>query len=89
MRGDFFMSVLIMFRSLTYAQKGVRALERSGIGADLTKAPIETTDRGCTYCVRVTDQRMEAALSALDRQGIAHGRVMRSMADGGYREVGL
>ena len=42
------MSVLIMFRSLTYAQKGARALER---------------------------------------QGVDHGRVMRSMTDGSYREV--
>ena len=83
------MSVLIMFRSLTYAQKGARALERSGIGAALTKAPLETTDRGCTYCVRVADQRMSAALAALERQGIEHGRVMRTMGDGSYREVGL
>ena len=89
MRGDFFMSVLIMFRSLTYAQRGARALERSGIRATLTKAPLETTDRGCTYCVRLPEQRLNAALQTLDRQGIAHGRVMRSTDDGGYREIGV
>ena len=81
------MSVLIMFRSLTYAQRGARTLERSGINAALTKAPLETTDRGCTYCVRVAEHKMDAALAALDRQGVAHGRVMRSMDDGSYREV--
>ena len=81
------MSVLILFRSLTYAQKGVRTLERSGIGAALTKAPLETTDRGCTYCVRVAERHMSAALAALERQGVEHGRVMRSMSDGSYREV--
>lgn len=81
------MSVLIMFRSLTYAQRGARVLERSGIAAALTKAPLETTDRGCTYCVRVADSRLDAALSVLERQGVSHGRVMRSMDDGGYREV--
>ena len=83
------MSVLIMVRSLTYAQKGVRALERSGIAATLTKAPLETTDRGCTYCVRVSEQRMGAALAALERYGVDHGRVLRQLGDGGYREVGL
>ena len=81
------MSVLIMFRSLTYAQRGARTLERSGINAALTKAPLETTDRGCTYCVRVAEHKMDAALAALDRQGVAHGRVMRAMDDGSYREV--
>ena len=80
------MSVLIMFRSLTYAQRGVRALERVGISAAVTKAPLETTDRGCTYCVRVSESRLEAALAALMRQWISHGRVMRPTSDG-YREV--
>lgn len=89
MRGDFFMSVLIMFRSLTYAQRGARALERSGISASLTKAPLETTDRGCTYCVRVSEQTLPAALRALERQGIARGRIMRSIDDGGYRELSV
>ena len=83
------MSVLIMFRSLTYAQRGAHALERSGISAALTKAPLETTDRGCTYCVRVAEQRMVAALAALERQGVDHGRVMRAVGDGSYREVSL
>ena len=82
------MSALIMFRSLTYAQRASRSLQRNGIPADITKAPQGTTDRGCTYCLRVAEGRLYAALSALQRDGIDHGRILR-LSNGEYREVNL
>ena len=82
------MSVLIMFRSLTYAQRASRCLQRYGIPNDITKAPQGTTDRGCTYCLRVADGRLYAALNALQRDGIDHGRILR-FSNGEYVEVSL
>ena len=83
------MPTLIMFRSLTYAQRGSRLLERSGIGAAVTKAPQGTTDRGCTYCVRISDSKLYRALDALDRGGIQHGRILQQDGERNYREVRL
>lgn len=82
------MSTLIMFRSLTYAQRASRTLRRSGIPADITKAPQGTTDKGCTYCLRIADQRLYASLNALERDGIEHGRILH-LSNGEYREVSL
>ena len=83
------MPTLIMFRSLTYAQRGSRLLERSGISAAVTKAPQGTTDRGCTYCVRIADHKLYRALDTLDRGGVQHGRVLQQSGDGSYREIQL
>ncbi|MCQ2438224.1 MAG: DUF3343 domain-containing protein [Oscillospiraceae bacterium] len=82
------MSSLIMFRSLTHAQRASRVLAHSGIPAGITKAPQGTTDKGCTYCLQVTDSRLYASLNALQREGIDHGRVLQQR-DGVYREVSL
>ena len=81
------MPILIMFRSLTYAQRGAQALERSGISASVTKAPVKVTDKGCSYCVRISDGRERQALTALDRKGIQYGRVFRIDPEGEYQEV--
>ena len=82
------MATLIMFRSLTYAQRAARSLQRRGIPAEITKAPQGTTDRGCTYCLRVADQRLYASLNALQNDRIEHGRILQQN-NGEYREVSL
>ena len=81
------MPILIMFRSLTYAQRASYMLARGGIGADVIKAPQETTDRGCTYCIRIAEGKLYRALDILERSGIARGRILQRQADGSYREV--
>ena len=40
---------LLMCRSLTYAQKSVKLLERSGITAAVVKAPQGLSSSGCGY----------------------------------------
>ena len=81
------MPVIIMFRSLTLAQRGARELERFGISAAVTKAPVRTTDQGCSYCIRLSEVRLSQAMSILRDRGIAFGRVFRISGDGEYREV--
>lgn len=81
------MPILIMFRSLTYAQRGARVLERFGISAAVTKAPMKTTDKGCSYCVRVSEAAQNRAFAILQDSGIAYGRVFQIKPDGEYREV--
>lgn len=78
---------LILFRSLTYAQRAARLLERSGITATIRRAPQGLTDRGCTYCVRLRAQKMREALALLEQRGMDRGKVFLLEADGKMQEV--
>lgn len=78
---------LIMCRSLTYAQRAARALERSGITAVITRAPHGTTDVGCAYCVKVYENRLKDALGALSQAGLGPNRVLMQDPGGRYKEV--
>ena len=63
---------LILFRTLTFAQRPAHFLERGGFTATVRKAPQGLTDRGCTYCVRLRANRISAALALLEQIGRAH-----------------
>ena len=78
---------LILCRSLTYAQRAAKTLERAGVTATVRKAPQGLTDRGCTYCVRLRANRIGAALALLEQRGMEHGRVFTAREDGGWQEV--
>ena len=78
---------LIMFRSLTYAQRAAHRLERSGVTAGVRRAPPGLTDRGCAYCVRLRANRLVASLSLLEKHGLEHGKVFVQREDGSWQEV--
>lgn len=79
---------LIMCRSLTYAQRAARVLERAGITAIVTKAPQGVATEGCGYCVKVSERRLADALHALNNAGLAPGKVFLLGPDGAAQEVG-
>lgn len=66
---------LIMCRSLTYAQRAARVLERIGITAIVTKAPQGTGHEGCAYCVKVSEKRLAESLTALKNADLGPGKV--------------
>jgi hypothetical protein len=78
---------LIMCRSLTYAQRAARVLERSGITAIVTKAPQGAVQEGCAYCVKVSERRLTDALRALKNADLGPGRVFLQEPSGEFREV--
>ena len=78
---------LILFRSLTFAQRAAHILERNGITATVRKAPQGLTDRGCSYCVRLRAGRLSGALTLLAQRGLEHGKVFLLREDGNYQEV--
>ena len=80
---------LIMCRSLTYAQKAARALERVGITASIMRAPKEIGKEGCAYCVKVSERRLQAALTVLKNTEIRITRVVLMTPEGELREVVL
>ena len=56
---------LILARSVTYAQRMQRALERTGIHCQIARAPRDMTDLGCAYILRLAAADLAAALTVL------------------------
>lgn len=83
------MRYLFMCRSLTYAQRAARALERTGINAGIIKAPKLAAGNGCGYCVSVSYGRGILAADILRREGLLQGKIFEQSADGTLKEVFL
>lgn len=83
------MSVLILFRSVTFAQRGKRILERGGIRAELSRAPMGHTERGCGYALRIPEREKSRALELLRCEGIDHGRILVRNDSGTWEEAEL
>jgi len=79
---------LIMCRSLTYAQKASKALERSGITASIVKAPQALSTGGCAYAVSIRN-RINDSIVILKRYDIPTGKIFARSSDGNYSEVQL
>ncbi len=81
---------LIICRSLTYAQRTARALERAGIPCRLMRTPQSAAaGEGCSHCVRITQRWLSRALEQLKSEGLGARRVFLQTDDGQTREVEL
>ena len=80
---------LITCRSLTYAQKVARALDRAGITATILRTPQGISREGCSYCVKVSERRGALALRVLNETDTSYNRVYIQHSDGSTREVAL
>lgn len=79
---------LILARSVTYAQRMQRALQRSGIRCQISRAPREVTDLGCAYAVWVQSQDLPQAVVTIRRENLSPVQIFLSQ-QGFYREVNL
>ena len=61
---------LILARSVTYAQRMQRALDRVGINSRIFRAPRELTDLGCAYALKLAVKDLREALMVLHREGL-------------------
>ena len=78
---------LMICRSLTYAQKAAKALERAGITVSVTRTPQEISEKGCSYCVKVPERRLSQSLVTLKNSGLSPNKVYVLFSDGNYSEV--
>ena len=78
---------IIMSRSLTYAQRASKLLERSGITATVKRAPQSLSGNGCGYCVGVSYKHGRKAVEVLDEAGLSHGKTYMEEAYGTLREA--
>ena len=73
---------LILCRSLTYAQRAAKTLERAGVTATVRKAPQGASDRGCTYAVKLRSASLDRALQLLKEAGVPYGKRFHIQPDG-------
>ena len=81
------LNYFIMCRSLTYAQKAARVLERSGIAASVSRPPAEVSGEGCAYAVRIAEKNLSKALVALRSAGVPSGKIYMKDGSGHFSEV--
>lgn len=77
---------LITFRSVTFAQRGERAMQKNGINCVLQRAPKTISQRGCGYCLRLRDRDAIRAVGILQREQLAYEKVYVLLEDGGMEE---
>ncbi len=73
---------LITFRSVTFAQKGERLLNKSGISCMLQRTPKILSERGCGYCLRLQMKDAMAAVELLQEHGVNYGKIY-ALTEGG------
>ena len=78
---------MIMCRSLTYAQRAMRTLERGGVTVALLKVPQSVSHTGCSYGLRIPAHRLSYSLKLLRDKQNPFGKVFRYEADGSLTEV--
>lgn len=83
---DFIMQYLLTCRSLTYAQRGARALERAGITGTVSRVPKNISINGCAYGILVSARQKEKAVAVLTRGGLPPEKVFLRREDGTMTE---
>lgn len=76
------MQYLLTFRSLTYAQRAARVLERAGVTGTVSRVPKAAATRGCAYCVIVAARHRDWAVNILTGAGLGPERVILRHPDG-------
>ena len=76
------MHYLLTYRSLTYAQRAARVLERAGVTGTVSRVPKAAATKGCAYCVIVAARYRDMALQILTGAGLGPERTILRNADG-------
>ncbi len=76
----------ITFRSITYAQKGQSALQRAGIRCQLRRTPRILEEKGCGYCLTVSQWDSMKAVKLLREVNILFKGCYLRGPDGNWEE---
>ena len=79
----------ITFRSVTFAQRGEKALTSSGIRCTLLRTPRWMEEQGCGYCLRLRTDDILSAVRLLRAAQVPFRRVYGQLPDGEVEEVHL
>ena len=76
----------ITFRSVTFAQRGERALQKEGIRCMLLRTPKWMEERGCGYCLKLRSADVKLAVQALQQAQVPLRKVYVQGRDGQLEE---
>ncbi len=76
----------ITFRSITYAQKGQAALQRAGIRCQLRRTPRVLEEKGCGYCLTISQWDSMKAVEALREGNVLFQRCYLRGPEGNWEE---
>ena len=74
-------------RSVTYAQRAVKTLERSGISCSVVKLPQHLSEDGCGYGIRINGRWLNQALGVLHDAGFEIRNIYTQNKNGEFKEV--
>ena len=80
---------LITFRSVTYAQRGERVLNRAGERCSLKRTPRWMEEQGCGYSLRLQTDNIERAVTLLRGEQLPMRKVYLRREDGSLEEITL
>ena len=66
------MQIVIIFKSVTYAQRAERLLAKNGIVSNVMKAPFGRNSGACAYAVRINDKNIVKALGIIKESGLSY-----------------
>ncbi len=66
------------YRSLTFAQKSVKILDKAGIPSSIVRPPAEAAIGGCSYGVKIKANKYNAAVAALSSGGLTALRILET-----------
>ena len=81
------MHYLLTFRSLTYAQRAARILERAGVVGTVSRVPKAAATKGCAYCVTIAARHRDRAVDLLASADLAPERILLRNANGSLEVV--
>ena len=76
----------ITFRSVTFAQRGERVLQKKGTSCALRRTPKWMEQQGCGYCLRLRTADIGAVLYALQTSQISMRKVYILTGNGQLEE---
>lgn len=79
----------ITFRSVTFAQRGEKLLNRNGIRADIRRTPRWMEQQGCGYALKLRTDDISRAVRDLKNHQIPLRRIYVRLEDGRMEEVDL
>ncbi len=77
---------LIVCRSVTYAQRMARALEKRGFSANMVRLPAGLPGIGCGYGVKIPGSQIAQALVSVKELGFPASRVFCEFQNGQMEE---
>ena len=77
---------LITFRSVTFAQRAEQILRNHHIACAMQRTPKKLTERGCSYCLRLSGENALVAAELLREEKLPFERVYVLKEDGSTQQ---